>query len=398
MKNQNIIIKWLICFAIFGVQGLCLIASPIVHTLAADYPDVPLTTVRMITTIPSLAAFVGAMFLAPMLGKVLRYKTALIIGTSLAFVGGVLPAFWNARFSYIIIARVIFGCGFAMFSMRNAITARTYGEVQAAVWMGNGSFLVSFLSIVTQLISGMLGDISWKYSFLLHSLAAVLIFIAVFLYEEPEGAEKGSPERVRVKKSGSALVPPSVIFYFLMILTSMLCLFPFLSSISIFVAERGLGSATQSSWVSSAYSAGGAVASLIFAAAYAKYSRWIMSLSCLTVIAGYVLTLAGVNISMVIMGSALCGGGAALITLIYSKWSMDASDESNRALSMTLIPCGVSGGSFLSSYYMIFARKVGAMIPLFETEIEKTFLVGIIIYAVIFILMTVKDFRVLGKR
>ena len=77
MKNQNIIIKWLICFAIFGVQGLCLIASPIVHTLAADYPDVPLTTVRMITTIPSLAAFVGAMFLAPMLGKVLRYKTAL---------------------------------------------------------------------------------------------------------------------------------------------------------------------------------------------------------------------------------------------------------------------------------------------------------------------------------
>ena len=63
-----------------------------------------------------------------------------------------------------------------------------------------------------------------------------------------------------------------------------------------------------------------------------------------------------------------------------------------------LFRSGVSGGSFLSSYYMIFARKVGAMIPLFETEIEKTFLVGIIIYAVIFILMTVKDFRVLGKR
>lgn len=391
--NKDFSLKnWLICFGIFACAGVGTFVSPIVQTMANAYPDVPMTTIRGITTIPSLMSFTCSLFIASMLGKQIPYKAAMIFGTALCAIGGVLPAFWNQTFTQIIIARVIYGIGFSVFGARNAIISKVFGSKNAAAWMGYGAFMVSAVSIVGQLASGIVGDIDWRYSFYLHAVCLVALVIILFLFEEPE--KNAVPAAAATAKSEKKeFINPRVLLFFVFTLLSALCCFPFLSSISTFVSERGFGSATQASWASSAYTLGSALISIPFGFLYKKLRRWGINFSFLLVILGYLVALASTNIVMVILAAALCGAGFRTVMLQCSKWSMDASTESNRALSMTLISCATAMGSFVSSYFMVLAKRIASVLPNSGSEVASTFMVGVGVYIIMFIVTAVKDFR-----
>lgn len=116
-----------------------------------------------------------------------------------------------------------------------------------------------------------------------------------------------------------------------------------------------------------------------------------MPISCLLCIAGYVAILSSANIFFAILGGALCGAGFSWFSLVGARWASSCSNDANRALSMTIISSAISGGSFVSTYFISLCKKIGSYIPLFETEIEKTFLIGIIIFAVIFVITLIRD-------
>lgn len=382
--------KWIICIAIFTGSSLGVLVSPIVHTLSTVYPDVPMTTIRAITTIPSLISFILSLFLASFVGKKLSYKASLLIGMGLSFVGGVLPAFWNQSFTQIIIARVIYGVGFSVFAMRNAIITQAFGTKESAKWTGYGFFVTNAISVIGTSISGYLGDIDWRYCFWQHIICVLMFVVILVLFKEPEhdtATEKADAPQEK------AVINPRIVIFFLMTLAGTLCLYPFFSSISTFVAERGLGTATQAGWLTSAYTIGGAILGSQFGRTAKRFGRWVSTMSCVMVVMGYILILSSSSIAPGILGALLCGGGFSWLVLSSTQWASAISTPGNRALHMTIISAAVASGSFISTYFMSFAKTVGSVIPLFETEVEKTFLVGIMIYAVLMVLNIVKDFR-----
>lgn len=392
MKDYSSVKKWLICISIFACGSIATLVSPIVQTLANAFPDVAMSTVRSITTIPSLISFICGLFLATIVGKKIPYKNSILTGMALCLIGGVLPAFWNGKFIYIILSRTLYGMGFAVFAMRNAIITKAFGVEESAKWTGYGYFVGNAFSMSFQLISGRLGDINWHYCFFLYLFCAVAFVIILTLFKEPENVEAPAQSETE-KKASKAAISPRILPFFLMMLLGTLCLYPFLSSISTFVAERGFGTATRSSWVSSAYTLGGALFGVNFGRMNKAAGRWVAPIACLSCICGYTSVLLAGNIAPVILGGLLCGGGFSWFMLSVIQWAGGISSEGNRTLHMTIISSAVSGGSFISSYFMAVARKIGSAIPLFETEIEKTFLIGIIIYVVLMILYLVKDFR-----
>lgn len=396
MEKYSKLKKWLLAIAIFSGSGLGLIVSPIVQTLALDYPKVPMSTIRLITTIPSLVSSILGLFLASLVGKKIPYKVALIIGTALTFIGGIMPVVWNSTFTAILISRVIYGFGFSVFAMRNPIITKAFGTKESAMWIGYGMTIGNIFSVITQVVSGMLGDIDWRLSFMLHGICIPMLLLLVVIFKEPEAVVDAAPSsKTKIKGKFNHYV----LIYALITLIGCLCAYPILSSISVYIYERNLGTATAASLASSAYVAGGAIAGAIFGRVYAKYSRWLVSAGAAIAVLGYIAALNAISGPMLaILGSGLVGfgyiGGIMLTTI---KWAGEASDEGSRPLAMTLISFAVSTGSFVSSYFMIFAKKAGSIIPLYETEIEKTFLVGIIIFAVFVVLNMVVDLRPIKK-
>ncbi len=390
-QKRSALTGWIVCFAIYLCCGLPILVSPVVQTLADAYPEVQLNTVRSIVTIPSLMGFVLALPLASRVGKLFSYRNALLTGLVLCLIGGVLPAFFNQHFCFILAARVLFGMGFAMFSMRNAYTTRYFGDDAAAAWMGYGLFIQNACSVVLQLISGRLGDIDWRYSFLLYFVISAALVIAFLLYREPEDRDvPAKPEETKRKKAG---LPLRSVIYALIPLLGTLCTFPILSSASVFIHERGLGTAAESSLVASAYTVGSALNSVFFGRVYRRLGRYTVSVGCAITTLGFVLILAASHVTLAAAGSAICGGGFSWILLVCSNWAKDAADADTKAVSMTMVTSFVSGGAFLSSYYMAFARWAGSAIPLFETEMEKTFLVSVILYVAMGVVAAVRDLR-----
>lgn len=392
MQNYASWKKWLICLSIFTCASIGILVSPIVQTLATVFPDTPMSTIRSITTIPSLMSFFCGLFLSSIVGKKISYKNILLIGMTLGLIGGVLPMFWHPNFTAIIIARVIYGLGFSVFAMRNAIITKAFGVEESAKWTGYGFFVGNVISVLFTLIAGRLGDIDWRYCFGLHAVCLVTLTIILLLFKEPATDEAPAAENAN-KAAAKASLNPTIFAYFIIMLLGTLCLYPILSSISTFVAERNLGAATQSGWVSSSYTVGGAVFGFFFGKASKKLGRWLAPLSCASCILGYVLILAAGNIFMAMLGCFFCGGGFSWYMLSITQWARGISVDGNRNLHMTIISSAVSGGSFISSYFITFAKAAGGLVPLFETEMENSFLVGIVIYVVLMVLMLVKDWR-----
>lgn len=392
MQNYSKIKKWLIAIAIFMGTGFAAVVSPVVHTLSLEFPDVPMTTIRSITTIPSLISFFCGLIFASVIGKKISYRATLVLGLILCTVGGVMPVFLNANFTMIIFSRVVYGFGFAVFAMRNAIITKAFGVEEGAKWMGYGGFVGSAANVLLGIISGNLGDINWRYSFALHAIALVALAIIIALFIEPKAEPVAAVETKKSVSEKKFVAPnPMLALYFLIILAGTLCLYPFFSSISTFIADRGLGSATEAGWTTSAYTAGGAILGIFFGAVNKKMERWVMPLSCLICIVGYVSILFASNVFFAILGGCLCGAGFSWFSLTGVQWASNCSNDANRALSMTIISSAISGGSFVSTYFITLCKKIGAYIPLFETEIEKTFLIGVIIFAVIFVITMIRD-------
>lgn len=400
MQDYSTSKKWLLAIGIYSIDCIGAAISPIIYELTQVYPDVSGATVRQLTAIPSMMAFFLSLVYANFVGKKLSYRKTLLIGTSLMLVGGVLPAFWNSSFIYLIIARVIFGIGFAVFSMRNAIAMKAFGTKEGPKWLGYGCFIGNVAYMLASTVAGWIGSISWKYSFLFHGILIfyVLIFFFLFKNEELTDADMKEPETAKeetktAKPAKKEFISPRVFGYFLMTLLATLCLYPFMAFMSIFVAERGIGGATEVGILSALYTGGTALFGAIYGKCEAKINRWLMPIACAIVAGGYVVTLAAYNLPLAILGAVLCGGGFSWFVLCVTTWANDASTDGNRALHITLMSTAVSCGSFVSSYFMIFAAKVGAAIPLFSTEMEKTFLVGIILCAVLTLLTGILDFR-----
>lgn len=391
MENQAAWKKWILSFGIFACVGSTIFASPIVQTLSEAYPDESMTTIRLITTIPSLMSFTLALAFASLVGKKIRYKTALVAGSLLSFVGGVLPAFWNQSFGQIIVARLIYGLGFSMFASRNAVVAQSFGQKDAALWMGRGTFLGNVISILGQLASGRLGDINWRYSFLLYFVCLGAMIVNLLLFREPEkAAEQSKSESAGQKEK---LFTPIVVIFALLSVCSALCVYPYISSISNFVAARGLGSASQSSWASAAFSLGGAATALLFGRFYRALGRWTANVGYVIVILGYLCVLSANHIAMVVLGGVLCGAGNNLTVLFIPKRVLESVDPSRQALAVALMAGAISFGSFFSSYFMVAARRVGSFLPFLHNEVEAAFFAGICLFLLMFAALAVLNMR-----
>lgn len=390
-KTDSNFKKWMIVMGICGVFGTGTFISPIIAKLVEAYPDTPVATIRTLSTIPSLFGLVLGMILSLFLGKKIKYKPVLVAGACIAGICGMLPAFINATFTQILISRILFAVGFGFFGTRNAIVrASLADESESAKWLGAAMFFNAAVGVVGQILSGILGDINWRYSFLIYGFCFICMLINIFWYTEPSPVIDTQEKGEKVKGHFNWMIIP----YFLVLMLSTLCLYPFLSSISMFIANRGIGTATESGFASSGYTIGMAILSMFFGTIAKKFPRRGYAMGAAIVVIGYVLTLSARTSAIpCIIGGLCCGGGFGFIMLFSIQWAQDMSDKATVVVAGTLMSCAVSCGSFFSTYFMAFLQKIGAGLTMFPTDIEKTFFIGTIVYAIIAVVAAIVDIR-----
>lgn len=180
--------------------------SSAIASIAAAFPDVSISAVQTLTTLPSLIA-IGVIVLSGHLSSVITKKTIVTGSMVLMIIGGLLPLFFHRRFYQLILASAIFGLGYGGISpLTTALIHEHYSENQQPRMLGFQSAVIGIGGVIFSYVGGRLAAVQWWYAY-----ASFLFFIPVLILVRmlPDGTVSA---RQKNSRQGSFFTP-ILLFY-----------------------------------------------------------------------------------------------------------------------------------------------------------------------------------------
>ena len=114
-------VNYIALLSVFLFAGAGTFMNAAVQTMIEAWPDVSVTTVRMVVSLPPLVSLPVMLITGGMVGKKLSYRFCAIFGTLLIALGGVAPFFVSSSWTLVLAFRAILGVGVGFLGMRNAL-------------------------------------------------------------------------------------------------------------------------------------------------------------------------------------------------------------------------------------------------------------------------------------
>ncbi|MCR4894500.1 MAG: MFS transporter [Eubacteriales bacterium] len=365
-KQQKSTVAFLsFCFIAYMTTGI----NSIVQTLINSFPDVSASTVRMTATLPSLSTLITSLLAGMTVGKKIKFRTSYITACILFTIGGFMPIFLNSSFGWILLSRFIFGCGTGLCLTYNAYALRYYPRELSSGMMGWALFMCNFGSVVSQLAAGWLAEIDWRYAFLIYSICPVVLFVIIFMLQEPEPAKQNDAGAIvsdAGKRAYSSLIPVYIVF----IVLAGLWIGPINSGLSTFIFEHDLGGSLVSGIMLSVYTMAGALSGTVLDH-LKKLGRFSVSVVLACVGAGFIIVVLSGSLLQVAVGVALCGFGYMIYKPLFTINLSREVKSSSMTLVSTLLLSSANLGIFLSNAWIKLSSSFMAKLP--GGEIDKSF-------------------------
>lgn len=302
--------------------------SSILAVLKDVYPDVSVTTIQMIVSIPPMASIPGTL-LAGFLSSYIRKKRIAEFALVIVFVGGMIPVVFREPTIHAMFAcSICVGLGQGLLHpMANAFICQTWGDDERSRALG---FKQSFNYIGDALVAlciGFLALVHWKNAFLVYLGAVPILVLTHVLFP------KGEPDKKLVSKKEritgfKELFKPRMVYLIILFGFAMMFLYGFNTNIAMLVQERGLGTTSDISKIASTIS----IMSFVLGILYGKVSRlagrYTLVLGFVLLSCGMLIASFGSSLRMVMFGGVLFGLGAGIqqiSTIYYISKTVDRS-------------------------------------------------------------------------
>lgn len=351
-------------------------ASVILGSMESDFPDVPQVTLQCFVTYPTLMVMLFTL-VGGVLTTVLGTKFVLLMGLVIFTVSGMLPMILN-DFSAMLISRLCLGAGLGMVSPLavSLITDFYEGEERAAM-LGQQFAIGNMGQTASMLIVGCLAMVSWRQTFWVYSIGAV-VFVIVLIFlpknpprrradvaveKAPEGtaasaisapkpalASAGRHVGARCGRPMKLLCNWKVVGLALVMFCYNTTYLTMYSNLALIMKQEGIGTAAAVGYAMAFMTASGMCIGMFFGRLYQHFGNMLGAVSALAVGLAFFLmihadTMVAIALSLVVMGS----GNALLMPFGYYHVSRVAPKESS-SFSMSVVQAAVSAGSFGSPY------------------------------------------------
>ena len=125
-KKQLKITNYAAILSIFLFSGAGSFMNAAVQTMMDAWPELSATTVRLVTSLPSLISLPITIFIGSIAGKKLSYRFCAILGTALIAIAGVAPFFLHSNWMMILFFRALVGIGVGFVAMRNSLIIKSW--------------------------------------------------------------------------------------------------------------------------------------------------------------------------------------------------------------------------------------------------------------------------------
>lgn len=326
-----------------------------IASIAQSFPDVPLSTVELISTIPSFSLIISILCSTIISGK-FGLKNTILFGTVLCAFSGVAPFFIKDIY-VILFCRAVFGFGIGLFnSLLITYLTHLYSGEERTQMIGFHQATGSLGGILITFISGQLLKISWNASFLSYAIG----FVSIFLFATTVRPVSFSEERKTEEGTSSILgITPWLILLFI----TYICYMTFGVKISTLIKEVGYGSASTGSYVIMALCAGSIISGTIFSKTLKILKEKLLPLSyVILALSMYLLSVSTSSLLTLTAGFLAGIGNASIIPFILNR--INSSDIKNKPFCSSLVYIATNLGSALAPYGAII---ISALSPFTAT-------------------------------
>ena len=321
--------------------------SPALAAIRDAFPQISATQAKLVLTLPTLIMMPLGLYSARLTARIDK-KKLLLVGMTLFLVFGVAGGFVN-DFRLLLLMRVLFGIGLGIMTPLSTSLIFDFAPDP-----GRRSKLLGIQGASNQLgglvfmsLSGVLANISWRYSFLCYAFVIVSIVLTTFFLPsipplQPKESAAGSGKQRLDKKL-------FILAFFAMMIFA--CYFVINTDLALFMDVEGIGDAEECGYALSLMRIPAILAGVMLAWIMRKLKDWTMSFASVIMAAGYLIIAASHSYSILMVGCLIVGlvGGFALppISLFLPR----IVTPRQRTLGVAIIMSVAQLGQFISPLY-----------------------------------------------
>jgi MFS family permease len=371
--------------------------SPALQYISDAFPDIPMTTITLISTLPSIL-MIPASLLFSAIRKKVRIRRLFFVFMIITIVGGVMPTIAQSV-TQILIWRAVFGFGLGiMWPLAQSLIIELYSGNKQDTMLGLNSVVTACGGILWANVGGILALQGWRISFLTYLIPIIVLILVMIWLPEPKPhtiSDANENKSVTTKEKGSLLsLVVLLVIYFAYNFANM----TYFVNLSLKVVGEGLGNSAGSGFAQSVFTIGSLIIGVVFG--FVMRFKPVKSLALgiswlLTGIGLFLVSGADVYL-MVLIGSFIGGFGTGMFMPTIVGLFGKAGGSVNAAVFIGISTCvlGLSqfvGPQVLNALVSVFNEEFGSF-PMFMASIIHFVGAGItIIVLVVFMLKKGQD-------
>ena len=321
--------------------------SPALAAIREAFPQISATQAKLVLTLPTLIMMPLGLYSARLTARIDK-KKLLLVGMTLFLVFGVAGGFVN-DFRLLLLMRVLFGIGLGIMTPLSTSLIFDFAPDP-----GRRSKLLGIQGASNQLgglvfmsLSGVLANISWRYSFLCYAFVIVSIVLTTFFLPsipplQPKESAAGSGKQRLDKKL-------FILAFFAMMIFA--CYFVINTDLALFMDVEGIGDAEECGYALSLMRIPAILAGVMLAWIMRKLKDWTMSFASVIMAAGYLIIAASHSYSILMVGCLIVGLGGGFALPPISLFLPRIVTPRQRTLGVAIIMSVAQLGQLISPLY-----------------------------------------------
>nr|WP_320133550.1 MFS transporter [uncultured Holophaga sp.] len=333
--------------------SLLLMARMTISTALAEiaraFPHQSQADLMNMVALPSLVA-IPFTVLSGFLSNRMSKKAIVLAGLVLFILGGVGPMFLT-DFTLIMFSRALLGAGTGLFlPMSAGLFDDFFTGNERNFLVGMQSASVGIGNIITSLLAGVLATLSWRLSFLIYALGALVLVAVIFKLPEPPRSAAAS--------EGKATFNGRLLLALVCSLLYAVLYFAFYGFLAFIIEGRHMGNAAAAGIGIVSMTLGSILAGAAFGFTLRKLRHFMLPIGLLLNMIGFlVMALAG-TLPALLAGAFALGLGFGLVMPYACMVCMDAAGKGNGTLATGLFMTALSLGTAVSPLILELIGKL----------------------------------------
>ncbi|MCD7845900.1 MAG: MFS transporter [Oscillospiraceae bacterium] len=354
MKRKEVwIIAAILCLEVMqmGANGI----SPIIAELVTAFPQAGTSAVQFLMTFPSLIVIPVSLLAGKLAERVpKKYLTAL--GSALFCASGLLSLAFHGSLPVLYAWAVLMGAGIGLVIpiANSLITDCVSPERQDSVmgWLSSAS---SVGAMLMTFFGGLLAEIHWSLNYLVYLVALPGLILSLLCLPKDTGRQQVTAGETPTGQEKPQYGPLAFCCVLGLMTTMLYNTFPV--NMSLYLAEKGIGTAAQSGTATTLLLLVGVVGGILYGRVVSRVGRYVYVIGFALMTAGQVVCGTAAGLWQVYLG---CVIGGASLGFVMARVLTDAgaSSGSKVAFGMALITVCANLGGFCAPVLTAAARLI----------------------------------------